>query len=483
MKYKATFFILFYFFYSYTFAQINSCSTQLTQKTNQTWTQFISPFIQQQLDQRLIQKKDVYVLYDVQTYLHNFIQRSRICKNYAPYSELGKILAKTYTTLENEKWICRGGAICTETNKLINTEIQLVSLQYLGFISTTINGIADSSLFTQDSELDQFVELSLRTILSHLKRWTTDPNSEISNNKLQALMLIPALLVNEKSGSKYFFSDKHLWALIIHQELSGLFKHSQLLKYKSDYLKSGLNKNYEYLLNLFISRTSKEKTGSLSTFDIDRGYWRYYPDNRYAQYTKAAKPVECQLNPNGSFTKIVNVKKDLIPLDEIAGWDISHARRLSHFILSIDYNLNDIYTLHNNLKNNITSIQDTKELLINTLTQSLWNQNPKKILFSNFLNGKNGWYRVGYDNGTHNCVEGTPPYGLSFSIPTGGYFLLNGVNKRWDQIKKSFNYILNSKSAEDIQFIQTNYPLLDLTKTNNSSSINQFMYYSSIYSD
>jgi len=51
----------------------------------------------------------------------------------------------------------------------------------------------------------------------------------------------------------------------------------------------------------------------------------------------------------------------------------------------------------------------------------VWNGDKENPLFSNYFSGANGWYRVAYDIGIGQCREGTPPFGLTISFPTGGY--------------------------------------------------------------
>ncbi len=39
----------------------------------------------------------------------------------------------------------------------------------------------------------------------------------------------------------------------------------------------------------------------------------------------------------------------------------------------------------------------------------------------NYWSGANGWYRVGYDNGSGRCVAGYGPHQLSDAFTTGGF--------------------------------------------------------------
>ncbi|MFZ1831128.1 MAG: hypothetical protein WAW42_20690 [Candidatus Competibacteraceae bacterium] len=63
----------------------------------------------------------------------------------------------------------------------------------------------------------------------------------------------------------------------------------------------------------------------------------------------------------------------------------------------------------------------TRPAFAQQLIVKVWNGDIERPLFTNYWSGANGWYRVAYDNGTPRCMEGTPPFGLSHSFPTGGY--------------------------------------------------------------
>lgn len=63
----------------------------------------------------------------------------------------------------------------------------------------------------------------------------------------------------------------------------------------------------------------------------------------------------------------------------------------------------------------------TRPAFAQQLVVKVWNGDMERPLFTNYWSGAKGWYRVAYDNGTSQCREGTPPFGLTNSFPTGGY--------------------------------------------------------------
>jgi hypothetical protein len=102
------------------------------------------------------------------------------------------------------------------------------------------------------------------------------------------------------------------------------------------------------------------------------------------------------------------------------GWDISHARRLAHVLDALVRNQTAIAETWGGLGVDVSWTRITRAFAKN-LVAKVWNGDSQFPLFANYWNGANGWYRVAYDNGTGQCREGTPPFGLTASFPEGGY--------------------------------------------------------------
>ncbi|MNN37503.1 hypothetical protein D3C81_1514530 [compost metagenome] len=84
----------------------------------------------------------------------------------------------------------------------------------------------------------------------------------------------------------------------------------------------------------------------------------------------------------------------------------------------------------------------------------VWNQDRRHPLFSNYLSGANGWYRVNYDNGTGYCNEGYPPFGLTDSFASGGYASwasLRDLGMRVYELSQSLQ-------EQDRRYIDTYFP-------------------------
>jgi hypothetical protein len=111
-------------------------------------------------------------------------------------------------------------------------------------------------------------------------------------------------------------------------------------------------------------------------------------------------------------------------------------------------------TLHNN--RNITGSEFPDDEFItrfaNELVYGSSNRNITKPLFTNYFGGMNGWYRVGYVRPDF----GYPPYGLTDSVPLGGYGYWASYNP---DVGMLMNSLHNLSELQD-PFIKKYYPYL-----------------------
>ena len=89
----------------------------------------------------------------------------------------------------------------------------------------------------------------------------------------------------------------------------------------------------------------------------------------------------------------------------------------------------------------------------NQVAAKIWNHDGLYPLFSNYWDGSNRWYRVGYENGTGECQAGTPPYDLGWSIPTGGYLEWSDVNPTIRALGKRLYEQTNAQDARSRAFV------------------------------
>ncbi len=177
---------------------------------------------QRQLQDRLFKQGDVYALYDFQTYTHNMVSMARRCNRSSRLREVAELVRTAYGALEPgsplsdwRRWVCRGGTICNDKNRLLNKEVMLDSVQFLGLASSVANALASSGEPLGDGE-KAFMKDTVRIVTEHLLRWGDD--AEIKTMR-KAAAAKPQDVKN--SSSALFFTDKPLWLITIYAELAG----------------------------------------------------------------------------------------------------------------------------------------------------------------------------------------------------------------------------------------------------------------------
>ena len=446
-------------------AQDFACGGALESRVWQLWSGNASGFMSQALiTDRLEKKGDTYALYDLQTHLHNLVAMAVRCGRSDRLLEIAQLLSPTYAGLEpapgatpGRAWICRGGGICNDRNRLVNTEVSLTTQQFLGLLSAVALPLASRD----DDSSRRFVRDTVSVLKDHFVRYSS---SEAVAGLARKLGAQPS---DVKDGSSaLFFTDKELWLLSSYANFAGIVvaggaSGKDVLADRSAL--DGMRRHFEVLLRLFNERVSYEtavdREGQrVSMADLDRGFWRRYADSWYAGYTGTAKPVECAPGSGGAAGGRIDVRvpADGISLVEDIGWDVSHGRRLVHALDAIDTNRVAIQKVFGFTAGQLPRA-DIQRAFANRIAIRVWNGDRKLPLFSNYLSGANGWYRVAYDNGTGQCVEGTPPYGLSSAFPTGGYATWGALVPALSIAGRRLYDLASSGDAEDQAFLRANY--------------------------
>lgn len=403
------------------------CGGRVESEVWQLWDTSARGYLStQQLSNRLQEQGDVYALYDIQTYTHNLVDMARRCKRIDRMKELGDFFGLAYSFLESAPegktgfaWVCKGGAICNEKNRLINREVMLVSLQFLSLTASVANSLS----FSYSHPRSEFVVRTAIASIEHLQRYADSEEMSMLDKRLAAQAQD---VTNESSA--LFFTDKPLWMIAIYADMAGILQSNPSLSSDAKLSKNQLQAMRAHLiklLKLFGARiTIKDVIGrdgrAVKLAELDRGFWRLFADNRYAGYAGIKKPVTCIHQPDGSFQIITSVDAaSLRPVSDL-GWDISHARRLVHAFDAMERNRVALQKVFGITAADLPS-DKTMHAFAQQLTVNVWNGDADYPLFSNYWSGANGWYRVAYDNGTSRCMEGYPPFGLSDSFATGGY--------------------------------------------------------------
>jgi len=158
--------------------------------------------------------------------------------------------------------------------------------------------------------------------------------------------------------------------------------------------------------------------------NFDLGGSDDHPDYAYTAYTGEAFPTEA----NKGYARN-------------RGWDISHGTR---FVPVFN-------TLHQNRMVTNQQFPDERVMqgLTNQLLYGVFNKNLERPLFTNFMDGTNGWYRVNYHAGV--SQDGHPPSDLSLAIFRGHYGIWSRFNKDMEKVLGAFERIVQAKIAQQRQ--------------------------------
>jgi hypothetical protein len=87
---------------------------------------------------------------------------------------------------------------------------------------------------------------------------------------------------------------------------------------------------------------------------------------------------------------------------------------------------------------------------------------------------------VAYDNGTGQCREGTPPYGLTNSFLTGGYALWGQWMPELRALGLALVSLAESREANDISFMLMHYRSLTNEVSSSIGMVNNMMFWPSL---
>lgn len=436
----------------------------------QIWESYLKNYYSQYLQKGLIENGNVYILYNMQEFLQSFVEMTRRCKDVQQINELTQVINPVFGALRpNPKspdelgWICTGGGECTVANHLLGNEVQLCSAQFLGLLgalATTITETIPIEKRTQDEKI--FLTNSFNTMASQVNFWLSPAYFEGIKKRLA---MTPEDVKN--GASNYFFEDRDLWFMTTLSDLSELYQ-SGIIPTGS-YAKTfrtlrGKVSGIAALFDLFVHRTSIFKTSIGNRAELDRGYWRLYFDNRFALYEGKDAPLSCEPLGNKQWKKTVQVPWNSSFIDPNMGWDISHSRRLVPALETFERNQKNIAKVYG-YRNPAFDPTALATAYANQIVAKIWNHDRKYPLFKNYWDGSNGWYRVGYNNGTGSCDPGYPPFYLTTSIPDCGYPQWGTFNQTLHNICLTFYNLIQSDSIGAKSFISKYYSAYLMPKT------------------
>jgi len=438
----------------------NSCGGLHDQQSWRLWDSYGKKRITDILNNRLIKQGDTYALYDTQILFNNLFDLAVRCHYPDRVREFADIIQIAYQKLESVPqkdgeaivWICRGGTLC-QNGGLIGKEVELNSVQFLGFASEVANEL--DRINPKDTNTQQFVLQTAKISANRLNKWST--------NKLPNIFKRTTAIPDDiKNGSSSMFTDRDLWQIVIFSNIAGIIdRHPDYLK-KTFGNQRDFDKQKNYLLALSTLMKSRiSKTSSLynskkiNINDLDRGFWNFINDNKFAGYSSLEAPVSCDENNSKKTITAAKLRDIKEPIS--LGWDFSHARRLTNLFFALERNRTAIKKVYGDNISNILPTDADKIGFINQLKSNIWNQDKQYPLFSNYYNGSNGWYRVGYHKGGETCDVGIPPYGLSNSYLSGGYVVWGKNDPLLLELGKSLYNLMYSVKPEDQKFMNKYY--------------------------
>lgn len=466
--------------------QVNrwACDGTLAAQVWRRWEDAGHAYAQQVLQSRLLEQGDTYVLYDLQTLFHNLQAMAVRCNNVAFQRQWATLVAQAYARLEPDasgsdrrQWVCRGGIICNRVNRLIDTEVMLTSVQFLALatdVANTLHARADAS-----AEDHAFARQTARIAVEHLLRWGDNRALQLLRDSMAATRADVA-----DGSSRYFLTDKVLWQLTLYAHVAGMVQRDPTLRSELrltaaqwGQLRAHANA-LAALVNKRTVRTTVPTGGATPqvALDLDTGFWRHYKDNRYAAYDGAEKPAVCEPDADGRLRAVIRLKPDTVPIRADIGWDLSHARRLVHYLSAMQRNrvaVAAVWQVPESLLPNDSTVQGFAWQLFTRV----WNQDSQRPLFANYFSGANGWYRVAYDIGTARCMEGYPPHGLTDAFPTGGYATWGPWLPQMHTLAARVYDLTQSADPDDRAFVERYYPGLGAKAQSNVQMVQQLMFW------
>jgi hypothetical protein len=187
------------------------------------------------------------------------------------------------------------------------------------------------------------------------------------------------------------------------------------------YIKTGVN----LLESRFSDTRLKDFKGKYVAGTLfQRGTGETFPDYAFAGYTGQEFPKITPVN------KLRYRKKDV-------AWDLSHYRRFVHVMDTLSKN-KDILGLNFPTKDHMVK-------MANQLNYATFNRDFKKPLFTNFMDGTNGWYRVDYAG---RKGFGYGPSDMSIAVLIGGYGFWSLYSTDTQKIFTALINMLESKDPE-----------------------------------
>lgn len=407
------------------------------------------------------QRSHPYELYDVQLETNNLLKYSEYSHDLYMLEELVSLYVRALETLdETDQYVFyyyprsprrTVHTLGTKHKMWLNQngeESIQASSQFLYIVSEAIVIIANLEQKEQTPLMQDFVRKFTPILLDHYNRWIFNSsgifqvrgwgcklNGKYVESGLNHFDFIKSKLerkLGDCASPSYCnaVTDTDMWIITgVSNILAASRKDDQLMPLSLKefgrlltYVKLGME--------LIKSRITYKK---LKNFDrkivegvnFDLGVWNDHPGRALAWYCDKKYPDS---------SLIRNSKKQHQP---DSGWDLSHARRFVNVFGSLCRNQE---LLHFDFPT-----PPLLEKLANQFIYGTFNRNFAFPLFTNFMDGTNGWYRVDY---SRRKGFGYGPWDMSIAALTGGYGFWVKYNKDIRKLYCSLYQMVDSSKPE-----------------------------------
>jgi hypothetical protein len=369
---------------------------------------------------------NIYILYDVEIITNNLLKYAAIMGELDLLDDLSQLYLLAYPYLKKEadgglKWIFADSSI-SELCYLLNKEIPLITSQFLFAVAHAIDAIAQLDEAKRTADMKLLARQYTPAIADFFDRWYSN-----FLDKIDVAIGMPFPPLDDCFTFDLPISDDLLFLFGGMAYLLSAGAHAPMLAE----LSAAQCERYRLFIGKGSALLQKRLTPSalqdfegnaLKGLNLDLGVWDGYEDYTYSGYDSECYPCECDQR-----------------ITQDVGWDISHARR---FVDAFDA----LY--ENRAVTGLPFPDDTvMKSLANQLVYGTFSRDFARPRFTNFMDGTNGWYRVGYA-GRENF--GYAPYALTDAVPTGGYGFWSRHNADISRVMDGIFAMLKEGQVPDI---------------------------------
>lgn len=412
------------------------------------------------------------ILYNIQGETNNLLKYAGYCKKYALLDELSGLYLRSLNTLKTTdqyvyEYFPQNKRLSVHTldkkyrmwvndAKPVGQEVILDSSQYLYLLSDVVSIIVDIEKDKRTPMMREALNKFIPLLVEHYQRWIFNKPGPFQvrgwgcryNGEYVPSGMNHYDFVNKKmyyrlgngTSPAYCNSvrDLDMWIIAGVTNVLAVYK-------KEKNLVPITPEEYSRLLNyvqigakLIESRFSYSRLRSFENNQVigalfQPGTGEEHPDRAFVGYNGQEFPQTTPLN------KIKYRKKGV-------GWDLSHGRRFVHVFETLFKN-KDILGLNFPTKDHMVK-------MANQLNYATFNRDFKKPLFTNFMDGTNGWYRVDFSG---RKGFGYGPSDMSISVLTGGFGFWSKYNNETQKVFGSIINMLKSKDPEIRKHVINHY--------------------------